>query len=101
MKMISNKSHEFLTYAYEHFVKEFLDDPDGMAGGDGPEELKQMAEQYEQLCVVAKDCDKNFWETAVQEGTSYEIRRLIAYLKEAGVEDLPDPNSLPEGRNGL
>lgn len=101
MRMISNRSWEFLKNALAYNIKEFLDDPDGQVGGDGPEELKQMAETYEELCVVCKDCEVKFWDVAVAEGTSYEIERLLAYLKDAGVENLPEFASLPEGRNGF
>lgn len=83
--IISETTFDFLVNSYENSIHEFLDDPDGMTGSDA----QQIVEIYENLTLVGKDINKDFWEIAKQEGTDYEIGRLVYFLLQGGTNNFP------------
>lgn len=68
---MDTKTHEFLCYSYKKEVASLLDDPYGVCSSKD-----ELLEYYEDLQIIGRDCDLDFWQVAKEEGNEIEINRL-------------------------
>jgi len=83
MKMVSEKTMEFLRDQYERVIDDWFDDPDGQFTEWTPAEF---AAWYQMMLTVGQECGKDFWQTAWAVATDYEIDRVQEMLKTAGMD---------------
>ena len=83
MRMVSEKTMEFLRERFEQCIEDWLDDPDEQFTSWTHAEF---AEWIETMVTVGKDVERDFWTLLAESGTEYERNRVNKMLKKTGIK---------------
>lgn len=83
-RQISDESLMFLADQYVGYIKDFLDDPDGICfDGTNTDQLSQdITKEANRLISIGKDIGFDFWDVCNAEGTTFEINRLKEHMRQ-------------------